>query len=188
MTRRLRTAAGFGSIALFVGCNTSPVISPGEHSIRPDDFAAGTQLTQINAAVTLTTAGSDNAPIDHFVVTASDDGQSRAPSGVRVFGHDDIPFFNNDFRMRMDFAQPASTVRLFFAGGTFSATEIGRLQVYDQFDNLLNEYVTAPRGPGEVEEMAISRASADIAWAVAFIAENEGSFGRLDDLTFTIGL
>lgn len=156
-------------------------------TIEPDNFADGTDLTGLNPNVTLSTTGADNVPVELFFVSASEDNLDLAPTGTRVFGHANIPFFNNDRRLRMDFASPANYVSLLFAGGTFFETEIGRLQAYDQAGNLLAEYVTQPRESGETELMTIARPTADIAWALAYVAENEGSFGRLDQLGFTLG-
>jgi hypothetical protein len=159
-------------------------MGPLSFVIRPDDHAVGTALTNIIPQVTLTTAGADNVSVPLFTITAADDDQDLAPTPTRVFAHSDIPFFNHDRRLRMDFTTPVRHVSIFFAGGTFFQTEIGRLRVYDASDNLIGEYVTSPRGAGEIEEMTITHAAADIAWAVAFIADNEGEFGRLDDLSF----
>ena len=47
--------------------------------------------------------------------------------------------------------------------------------------------MTAAKASGEVEALSITRAQADIAWAVAYVADGEGSFGRLDKLTFSLG-
>lgn len=177
-------------IAVFAGCETQVGGLPGgtnqSATIEPDDHAEGTELTNISEHVTLWTTADDNVPIELFTVTANDDGFDYAPTGNMVFGHANIGFWNNDRRLRMDFNALASAVSITFAGGTFGATEIGRLQVYDIDDNLLAEYVADPLGPGEAEVMTINRASSDIAWAIAYIADGEGSFGRLDDLNFTV--
>lgn len=160
------------------------------HPLLPGWFIAvdGTELTQMNPLVTLWTTGSDNEPIPLFTVTASDDGQGFAPTGLRVFGHVNIPFWNNDRRLRMDFTSGVSYVEIIFGGGTPTLTEVGRLQVYDSNDILLAEYVTDPLNAGESELMTMTRGAADIAWAIAFISDGEGSFGRLDDLSFTAGI
>ena len=172
------------TLALLVipACGTSP--TGATYSVLPDDYDAGTELTNIIPQVTLTTAGDDNEIFQLFNVTSAEDDLDLAPTPTRVFAHSDIPFFNNDRRLRMDFSAPVSHISILFAGGTFFETEIGRLRAYDANDQLIGEYVTDPLESGEVEEMSITHATADIAWAVAFIAEDEGSFGRLDDLRF----
>lgn len=154
--------------------------------IEPDDYADRTVLTSISAAVALSVTGSDNLP-GAFEVTANDDGFDFAPTGAHVFGHSNVGFFNSERRMRMDFATPARAVRIDFAGGTYFETEIGRLEVYDVNGARLAEYVTQPLGSGEPETMMIVRESADIAWAIAYVAAGEGSFGRLDNLRFVVG-
>lgn len=153
-----------------------------ELALEPDDFADGTALTDALAGVTLSTTLSDNVPVEAFVVTASVDGLELAPTGDTVFGHADVQFFNNERRLRLDFDAPVKGVSLQFAGGTFFETEIGRLEAYDADGELLAEYVSQPMAAGESEELSIARASAEIAFAIAYVAEGEGSFGRLDAL------
>ncbi len=157
----------------------------GTYSLSPDDFADDTDLTNESPHVTLYTAGDDNQNFTLFEVTASEDGQGNAPTGTMVFGHAGIPFFNDVRRLKMEFEYYASNVTITFGGGTFSTPEIGRLEVYDADDNLLAQYVTQPLNAGESEVMSITQAG--IAWAVAYIADGEGSFGRLDDLSYTVG-
>lgn len=160
---------------------------PGTYTLSPDDYADDTDLTSESPHVTLYTAGDDNEVFELFEVTASEDGQGYAPSGNMVFGHAGIPFFNDDRRLKMEFQYYASNVTITFGGGTFSTPETGRLEVYDAADNLLAEYVTQPLLTNESEVMSITRAGGDIAWAVAYIANGEGNFGRLDDLSYTVG-
>ncbi len=159
---------------------------PQTITVSPDDYADGTKLTSTSEWVTLRTTVADGEIVGLFEITASEDGQGNAPSGSFVFGHSDIPFFNNDRRLRMDFAYPASMVQITFGGGTFSETEIGRLSAYNASNELIAEYVTQPLEAGQNEVMTINREDSDIAWAVAYIADGEGSFGRLDDLVFTL--
>jgi hypothetical protein len=154
-------------------------------TIEPDDHADETELTRIDDHVTLNTTLDDNSIVSLFTVTATQDGQGLAPTGENVFGHANIPFFNNNRRLRMDFPHPARAVQVKFAGGTFHKTEVGRLQAYDGAGNLLAEHTTAELGPGESEVMTITRDVADIAWAIAYSA-NDDSFGRLDELTCTV--
>jgi hypothetical protein len=154
-------------------------------TIEPDDYADGAELTFVSPHVEFHTALDDNSVADLFEITASNDGQGLAPTGDHVFGHAGIAFFNNNRRLLMEFPSPAQLVQITFAGGTFSGTETGRLQAFDGSGSLLAEYVTQPRGAGEIEVMVINRDTADIAWALAY-AEGDGSFGRLDALIFTI--
>ncbi|MGE0481236.1 MAG: hypothetical protein AB7Q17_12260, partial [Phycisphaerae bacterium] len=138
------------------------------YELEPDDFPHETDLTLISPHLRLYTALDTNEIVELFYVTATDDGQGLAPTGQRVFGHFNIPFFNDDRRLVMVFDVNASAVSIAFAGGTFSQTETGRLQVFGAGGQALAEYVTSPRGAGEIEVMTITRDSADIAFAIAY--------------------
>ncbi len=155
--------------------------------LEPDDYPNGTVLTTVLPQVRLGTTLSDNIVVPLFTVTATDDSMHYAPTGVRVFAHTNIPFWISDRRMRMDFDPPVAFVRLAFAGGTAFDTDFGRLEIYDAADQLLDTYVTGPRGPGEVEEMQLVRPAGDIAYAIAYSVPGGGPygpFGRLDHLVF----
>jgi hypothetical protein len=156
-------------------------------TVEPDNFPEGTILNTLTPGVSLITAGRDNLPHPPapFNVTATTDNFGFAPTGTRVFGHVNIPFWNTDRRLRMDFDGFVSTVSIAFAGGNGLSPERGRLEVYGVGNTLLDIYLTSFRLGGDVETMSISRATPDIAFAVAYVAENEGSFGRLDALRFT---
>lgn len=154
--------------------------------IEPDDYAEGTVLESISPAVTLWTTLSDNVPIGIFDVSATTDGFGYAPTGVRVFSHGSVTHWWDQRRLRMDFTSPVQSLQIAFAGGNFFEDEVGRLRAYDAANNLVAEYITAPRAEGSAEVMSISRPAADIAWASAFCLPDEGDFGRLDDLRFTL--
>jgi hypothetical protein len=154
-------------------------------TISPDDFEDRTNLTLTVTDPRMTTADSDNGSFSLFDVTATEDGQDRAPSGSLVFGHSNIPFWNTNRRMRMDFALPVSIIEIAFSGGSSGGPEIGRLHAFNAQHVLVAEYTTEPRNTNDPEVMRVERPSGDIAWAVAFIDDDEGSFGRLDDLVFS---
>ncbi len=164
----------------------TPPPSEQEFSLAPDDHPDGTDLTDLGEHITLSTTLSDNEPVELFFVSASDDNQGLAPSGDRVFGHANVPYFNDNRRLRVDFDSPARIVSIEFAGGTLNGTEIGRLQAFDHTGTLLAEYVTAPLGPGETERMQIERPQADIDYMMAYVADGDGNFGRMDDLRYTL--
>lgn len=155
-------------------------------TLEPDDYPNGADLSNISPFVHLSTTLDDNVPVPAFFVSATDDNQDLAPTGLNVFGHANVGFWNNFRRLRMDFAVPATEVGLLFAGGTFFDVEIGRLEIFNASNALLGQYATAPLGPGVVEAMHLLRPQGDIAYAIAYIAADEGNFGRLDRLTFTL--
>ena len=152
--------------------------------LEPDDFADETILTAASPFVTLRTSLRDGR-VSIFKVTATDDGFEFAPTGQRVFAHENIPFFSNVRRLRMDFSPPARMVQISFAGGEHFQPEVGLLMAFSGEGNLLAEYVTEPRAGGEVEVMTITREHADIAWALAY-SEGDFTFGRLDELVYTV--
>ncbi|MCG3138708.1 MAG: hypothetical protein HJJLKODD_02576 [Phycisphaerae bacterium] len=155
-------------------------------TIEPDNYESGTDLTFISENVTLYTMLDDGDIVPLFEITASeDDGFEFAPTGVKVFGHSDIPFFTDIRRMRINFNNPGQAISIDYAGGTPNdIAEVGILRAYDDHDQLLEEYLTQPLLAGAVETMTITRASVDIAWVEAY---GEGdAFGRLDNLVITV--
>jgi len=156
-------------------------------TLEPDNYTNTAVLNTAVPGMTLTTAGADNLPIPpvSFDVTANDDTFGFAPTGQKVFGHVNVPFWNTNRRLRMDFSNPIGFLSIDFAGGNGLATETGQLDLFDSANHLLASYVTQPRLGGQVETMVLSRQLADVAWAVAYVPPNLGSFGRLDHLVFS---
>lgn len=156
--------------------------------IEPDDFPDGTVLDHILPAVHLTSAGADNLPIPPvpFEVTAVGDLLDFAPTGTNVFACANVPFWNSDQRLRMEFASPVSSITIDFAGGQYFTNETGRLDGYNAAGQMVASYVTAPQAAGHMETMTISREATDIAWAVAYVPPGLGVFGRLDNLRFGV--
>jgi hypothetical protein len=179
---RLLLSALVGTLAFGAGAQTS--------IIEPDNYPDGTVLDHILPAVHLTSAGADNLPIPPvpFEVTAVGDLLDFATTGTNVFACANVPFWNSDQRLRMEFASPVSSVTLDFAGGQYFANETGQLDGYNAAGQLVASYVTAPQAAGHMETMTISREAADIAWAVAYVPPDLGVFGRLDNLRFGIVL
>src|SRR5688572_20750055 len=123
--------------------------------IEPDDYADGTVLDHVLSAVHLTSAGADNLPISPvpFEVTAVGDLLDFATTGTNVFAHANVPFWNSDRRLRMEFAAPVAFVAIDFAGGQYFTNETGRLDGYDAAGHLVASYLTAPLAAGHMETM-----------------------------------
>lgn len=155
-------------------------------NIEPDAYSEGTVLDHLLPDVHLTSAGADNLPIPPvpFEVTAVGDLLDFATTGTNVFGCANVPFWNSDRRMRMEFAAPMSWVMIDFAGGQYFANETGQLDGYNADNQKVASFTTAPLAAGHAETMTISRESGDIAWAVAYVPPGHGVFGRLDNLRF----
>lgn len=181
-SRRLLPMLSALSLALAFGARAQSYI------IEPDDYPDGTVLDHILAAVQLTSAGADNLPIPPvpFEVTAVGDILDFATTGTNVFACANVPFWNSDQRLRMEFAAPVSSVTIDFAGGQYFTNETGRLDGFNAAGQLVASYITAPQAAGHAETMTIAREATDIAWAVAYVPPGFGVFGRLDNLRFGI--
>jgi hypothetical protein len=171
---------GGGLLLLATASATAQLIS-----IEPDNYTNGTILDHVVPQVSLFTV--DRTDTSYlFDVTAQTDPAGYAPTGQRVFAQAGVYFWNNDRRLRMDFAGTASFVSIAFAGGDLFTNDVAQLDAFNSTGVLLASYVTQPRAPGSVETMSISRPAGDIAWAVAYLPLGDGSFGRLDNLQFTL--
>jgi hypothetical protein len=169
--------------ALSIGVASFVILSPiakAQIVVEPDNYANGTELTSIVPQVTLNTTLSDNVPVPLFFVTATDD----SVTGRRVFAHNNIPFFANERRLRMDFSGLVSSISLEFIAGNALTAHIGRLEAYNSQNALIDTYVTSPL-LGTAETMFLSRSVADIAWVVAYSDPGASPFGRLDHLVFS---
>jgi hypothetical protein len=168
--------------ALFAAAAAEAAVVP--LTIEPDDYPNGTVLDTILPQVVLEVADQNNDPFSLFKVTANVDGQNYAPTGQSVFGRSNVTFWNNGGRLKMTFTVSVSAVSLDFGSGSSFTPHTGRLEIYDSGDSLLDTYVTQPLLAGSPETMALTSPAGDIAWAVAYLADGEGSFGRFDHLTF----
>lgn len=155
--------------------------------IEPDNYANNTTLDHILPQVTLVTADASNNPMPFFPVTAlTDNFAGYAPTGAKVFGNAGINFWNNNWRLRMDFTAPANFISLAFGGGDYFNGETARLDAFSSNGSLLASYTSQPRLPGSIETLSVSRPAGDIAWAVAYLPPDGGNFGRFDHLEFSV--
>jgi hypothetical protein len=174
-----RCAAFVFPVFLVAGvAQASPIVI----GLEPDDYPDRTVLDHIIPQVSLYTLVSNNTPA--FSITANVDGFGYASTGQKVFGHANVFFFNNDRRMRMTFAGVTDLLSIDAIGGTYSRTDTGRLEAYGSDGSLLDSYTTQPLGPGRVETMTLRRSQPDIAYAIAYSPEGQGTFLRLDNMRF----
>jgi hypothetical protein len=153
-------------------------------TIEPDNYPAGTTLTNIDPSVRLVT----QTPIgpDTFDITSAE-GDSAihdlSPTGTRVFAHVGIPFFLDTRKLRAEFNGLTSSVSFAFAGSSSTAQgDVGRLEAYGTNGALLTFDETAPLFAGQFETLSVARPTPDIAYTLAYTSV--GSFGRLDAMTF----
>ncbi len=152
-------------------------------TVEPDDFPDRTVLNTLIPGLRLSVLDGANQPLA-FNVTATVDGLNYAPTGQMVFAQSNVYFWSHTRRMRMDFATPVRRVSLDFAGGRFGSEDTGTLEAYNAAGERLGSYVTAPRGPGAAETMTVSVPDDQIAYAIAYMPVSDGTFGRLDNLTY----
>lgn len=149
-------------------------------TIEPDDYANRTILNNVVPEVSLSTADTNNVIFTGFDVTATDD--LWAPTGDRVFAHVNIPFFNNIRRLRMNFHATVYAVQIDFGGGDFFNPEIGRVQAFNAAGQMVAEVVSEPLLRDAHQTLRLERPEGDIAYAIGFIVEGQGNFGRWDHL------
>ena len=151
-------------------------------TLEPDDFRDGFVLNRHVPGVVFSVAVADNTPT--FKLDVKTDNQDVSSTGRKVFAHAGVNFFNNTRRMRMDFTSPARAVAIDFIGSSIFSPEYGRLDLFDASNNLLDHYDTRGLWNNQVERMYLDRPTADIAYAIAYIPDGKGTFGRLDNFWF----
>jgi hypothetical protein len=158
--------------------------NPTTYSIEPDDYANGTVLSTVLPEVTLSVVDSNNQPLPLYVASRTDN-LDLAPTGDQVFGPGVTHFWHNKFRLQMDFHIPVDSISLDFAGGDMVFTEVGRMEAYTLAGTPRGTYVTQPMAAGQTETMSLTCPCGEIAYAIAYVAAGDGTFGRLDNLSFT---
>lgn len=155
-------------------------------TISADDHALGTDLSNISSNVTIVSAGSDNVH-QSFKIRAAQEPMKE--EGIHVFAHEGVSFFNDNRRLRMDFYEPVRAVSVDVTGNSDLSDTYGRLEIFDENDVSMGFIRTGALAADELENLTLSRPSADIAWAVAYSDENflsSSPFGRLDNLRFEV--
>lgn len=134
--------------------------------VEPDAYPnPSTLLNNVIPEVTLRSIGIGT--LDESVVSIPSPGS--ASTGSRVFanfcGGFCTEWTNESRQLRMDFTDPVTTVSIDAIAR--NANDVGRLEIYDANDNLLARYTTGKLPAGQIETMTLSRATADIAYAIA---------------------
>ena len=142
--------------------------------IEPDDYAAGTILTNVASGVTLTAQG------------ASSEIRSQTASyhstGTRVFAYGtDTEWYSNSIWLRADFGSPATSVSIDLVPN--DSSDPGIMRAYNATGTLLSQVICAAPPSGSFATMTITRPSADIAYVLA--AGQEGDTALLDHLVVT---
>ena len=140
-------------------------------TVDPDDFASGTAIGGNYAYVTLTSIGTvvDNANVYAYA------DPTFASTGSNVFafqqgGSLNPRWVSNGSMLRIDFDYATDFVSIDIIGndppGSIPPTDQNRMDAYNAADVLIATAVSAPLLIYEVENISISRPSADIAYVV----------------------
>ncbi len=156
---------GFGNIA-----------GAGSVYVEPDAHPDGTVLNNAYVAVTLSTLGGYFGA-DNNVYSLFD---SLASTGTRVFGNswdgEDMGDFGGrwgfaDFfqpHLKAEFDSPVASVSIDAIGDDPPGkVDYGRLEAFNSSGVLIGTYETGPLATGQVEQMTITRPTADIAYILA---------------------
>ena len=130
------------------------------------NFADGTVLNSVTNGVALSVTGLDSSTSNVFTRTST-----SAPSAGKVFGNKTLAGVASDTwtsgrELNIAFTIPTTTVSLTAYG--FSPGSVGRLEIYDASNHLLDRYTTGALSAGQSQVMTLSRPQADIAYAIAY--------------------
>ncbi|MDX1964034.1 MAG: PEP-CTERM sorting domain-containing protein [Pirellulales bacterium] len=154
----------------------------GTFTLDPDNYAPQTDLRTIDPNVTLRVIVNETFPTPFAVTANPDENNSTSP---HVFGHANVPFWNENRRLEMNFNAPTTNVQIDFIGASIFSDYIGQLDVYSG-PTLLFSYQTPPLGDNEIRTLTAYRAGGDITRAVAYTPVNGNSpFMRLDHLVYS---
>ena len=183
----LRLAAWSMSILLFVAVADADFV-------EPDDFAAGTDISNAFPGVTLSAVGSFTA--DDAVVALDPSSQSSFPfeasTGSLVIGNNgDIAAARHFFRDRgvlslmVSFDMPVQSVSLDFIGASNGAPDIGMIEAFDVNGVSLGAVTSGPLALNEFASTTFtSEGGNDIAFFYADAANFNGLVG-IDNLRFS---
>lgn len=148
---------------------------------EPDSFAAGTDMTNACAGVTLSVELRSDTVVSQVPFVAG-----AVSTGSRVFGHTTDAFGWGDSdadpeRFRADFDMLTSFVSIDLIGN--NGSDFGFLRAYDVGGSLLDEILTGQLTSGDIFTASFTRASADIAFIRA--AGINGDNLNLDNLQFS---
>ena len=154
--------------------------------IEPNNYPVNSDVSNASSNVTLVSAGSDNVhqgfkirPVQRF----------GAPVGELIFSHENVGFFNNNRRLRMDFYRPARSISIDVIGNSDLSPTYGRLEIFNSAGTSLGFVRTQPLGANQTQRLTMSSTNNDIAWALAYSDDSflgSSPFGMLDNLSVTL--
>jgi hypothetical protein len=146
--------------------------------VEPDDFPEGTAIDPAGVAATLSVETVGGFPSSVGVAVSP-----VASTGDKVFAYQagstwDTLWTSDSRRLKIAFASPVSHLQIDAVADTDG--DFGRLEVFDENDQLLARVTSSMLSAGQFETLEITRPTADIAYAL--VGGHMGSQVQLDNL------
>jgi subtilisin-like proprotein convertase family protein len=154
--------------------NNNGQLDLNSDNLEPDDYVSGTVLNNVKAGVSLSIAEYPEFNVLSGAPSAS------ASTGTQVIRSDLGPLWFDGLSLRVNLSLPTNFVSIDAVGD--NPNDRGTLSAYAADDTLLATYDTAALDAGDVEAMAISRPTAEIAYVIARGAGSEAI--TLDNLRY----
>ncbi|MCA9201086.1 MAG: hypothetical protein KDA87_26280, partial [Planctomycetales bacterium] len=149
-------------------------------SIEPDDYAEGSSVAHAISGVTLSAANFRNTPTSDVTAVT----ETLSSTGTKAFGNDQGTAWTNTHRLRMDFDSPVSFVSVDVIGSR-SSSESAIIIGYDSEGRQLVGAQSEGLFEGDTDTISISRAEADISYAIAYtVSIAVDGTARFDNLQF----
>lgn len=168
-----------GSV-VYLDLNRNGVADEEATTMDPDSFLPDQVLDFVSPKLRITTADADNLPVAEQVTASVD---SVVGQDGQLFAHAGNTAWTTDRRLRVDFSSPASSVQLDFIAASDTGPERGTLVAFSHAGEQIANVTSSSLQKGQLETMSIQRATADIAFVVAYTSESTSNQGRLDNLT-----
>ena len=189
MTRRI---AAFSIFALTLSLVAMPSAAWGMlFVVDPDDFAAGSDLTNAFPPLTLTVEGRPTSTVIARDGFSDFNGRNLATTGDNVFGYEPTlaPVTNGKVwdentygRLRVDFrGRSVDWVQIDLI---FDDDDIGGLWAFDRDGNLLDSFIGSGDGRGPIPFLTATVEAKGIAYVLAGGVNLEGHF--LDNLKYNV--
>ncbi|MGV3486314.1 MAG: cadherin domain-containing protein [Planctomycetaceae bacterium] len=156
-----------------------------QYDADPDQFAVGTELTNLYPGITLTTVSATDQVFGFEVDSRAED--FRFPNGNRVFAQSGIDWFDDSGRLRIDFYRPARSVGIEAIGGSSFSPTYGRLEAFNAAGESLGFIRSRALFGSDRQQLRLNYSDDVIAYALAYSDNqflNSSPFGQFDNLEY----
>lgn len=177
--------AGVPGVSVRASLSGEPNAGVEVSSINPDDYASGSDLSNISPYMTMISASATNVPQGFKIRPVQ---RAFSPAGDYIFAHEGVGFFYEDRRLRMDFYHPAQGVSIDVIGDSDLKPTYGRLEIFNSANQSLGFIRTQPLGAGQKQRLSLT-SNNDIAWALAYSDNtylSSSSFGMFENLELIV--